>query len=168
MLIGALAGLSSCGGAPTAPSAAELFTAWAVGLRVNGPRGVLAPGETVQLQAATTDSFGGFLQNCTGESAWASSAPQVTTVSSSGVVTAVAAGTTEITATYRSLTGASVLRVVEPNGRVAGRIDPAVAADIVAYNQEVLKTNQWRQTGIITLGNCPYRSMSIQAWIGQR
>lgn len=124
-------------------------------MRVNGPRGVLAPGETVKLEAVETDSYGMALANRSLESTWGSSSPEVATVSPLGLVTAVAVGTTEISVTYLTLSGTTLVRVTRSDTRTYGRIDAAVAADIVTYNQEVLRTSQWRQKGTITRWELP-------------
>jgi hypothetical protein len=124
-------------------------------MRVTGPRGVLAPGETVQLQAVETDSFGSFVGNRSNESIWSSSSPDVATVSAFGLVTGLGVGATDISVAYRTLTGLSVVRVVANHADINGRIDPAAAADIIAYNQDVKKFNTWRETGTITRWELP-------------
>jgi len=93
-----------CNGAkpPTAPA----VTVNAV--RVN-PAGsgsaTLMTGETRQLSATATQSNGGSL-DVTNSATWQSSATSVATVSPSGLVTAVAEGTAEISATYNGVRGA--------------------------------------------------------------
>ena len=69
-------------------------------------------GETVQLSAALKDASGNVLS---GQSVtWQSSATNVASVSGSGLVTAVALGSTTITATSNNKTGVSTINVIPP------------------------------------------------------
>src|SRR5206468_53188 len=69
----------------------------------------LRVGTTAQLSAATKDSAGNTL---TGRVvAWSSSAPAAATVSASGLVTAVSAGSATITATSEGKSGTSAITV---------------------------------------------------------
>lgn len=72
----------------------------------------LVTGNTATLTATPRDASGNALSGRT--IAWASSAPGVATVSSSGVVTAVAAGTASITATSEGRTGSATVTVNAP------------------------------------------------------
>jgi hypothetical protein len=79
-------------------SAAITVTAIPVNaVTVTPPTSTLVVGGTVQLTAATTDAGGHPLTGRT--IAWVSTTPSVATTSNSGLVTAVAVGTTNITAT---------------------------------------------------------------------
>lgn len=71
---------------------------------VAGPAGSAKPGDTAQFQATATLS-NGTSRTVTTQAAWESSDQNVATVTSGGVVTAVAAGEAEIRATYQSVTG---------------------------------------------------------------
>ncbi len=71
-----------------------------------------ALGETVRFTAKAMDADGNTL---TGQSvSWGSSSPAVATIDSSGLATAVAEGTTTVTATIAGLTGSAVLTVSIP------------------------------------------------------
>ncbi len=70
------------------------------------------PGGTVQLAATTYDAAGNVLNGRA--IAWASSDPTVATVSSSGLVTGVAAGSATITATSEGVTGSASITVGQP------------------------------------------------------
>ena len=100
----------------------------AIGCSNNGPAGpaptpvarvtvtlantTLATGQTTQATAVTADSFGAAL---TGRAVtWSSSAVAVATVSTSGLVTAVAPGSASITATSEGKTGFATVTVVSP------------------------------------------------------
>ena len=76
-----------------------------------GPQNLsLKPGFSVQLTATGTYSDGSH-QDLTASAIWTSSLPTVATIGSSGVATAVAGGSTTITATSGSLSGSDVLGV---------------------------------------------------------
>jgi hypothetical protein len=89
-----------------------------------------AVGQTFQLTATGTYVHGSHpstTQNITDDSQWASSVPSVATVSSTGVVTAVATGTTTITASKTGSTGVfsgTATVTVSPNGLVSIAIIP--------------------------------------------
>jgi Big-like domain-containing protein/parallel beta helix pectate lyase-like protein len=76
------------------------------------PSATLSVGATQQLSAVTKDSAGGTL---TGRVVtWSSSNPAVATVSASGLVTAIAAGSATITATSEGKNGTSAITVQAP------------------------------------------------------
>jgi len=73
----------------------------------------LPPGTTQQFSASGTYSDGASY-DITTQVSWSSSDPSVATVSESGLATAVAAGSTTVTATYESISGSTVVTV--PSG----------------------------------------------------
>lgn len=78
-------------------------------LTLTPPTSTLLVAQTVQLSAATTDSAGHTL---TGRAiAWSSSVPAVATVSTAGLVTAVAVGTTNVVATSETKADTAVITV---------------------------------------------------------
>jgi len=89
-------------GAPT--------TATLLSVAVTGNAVMTAAGQTSQLAAASVRSDG-VLTDVTSIAKWTSSAPNVAAVSSSGLVTAYAAGQAEITATFRDVSGGLVVLV---------------------------------------------------------
>lgn len=97
---------------PSAPS--PLLTSVRV-TATGGGSSSLVPGQTLQLVAAPKDQSGNAL-NAT--IAWTTSAPSVATVSSSGLVTGVAAGSANITAlaTLGSATASSVQTITVAAG----------------------------------------------------
>jgi Bacterial Ig-like domain (group 2) len=82
---------------PTAPSLSTVA--------ITGNSSLTSIGQTSQLTAVATLSDGTSQQNVTTTATWQSSSPAVATVSNAGLVTAVAAGTTTITATYQAKSG---------------------------------------------------------------
>lgn len=75
-------------------------------------RSVIAPGATTSASAVLRDAQGAAL---TGRAVtWASSAPNVATVDAGGFITAIAPGTTSISATSEGKSGAAVLTVQLP------------------------------------------------------
>ncbi|MHB1327487.1 MAG: Ig-like domain-containing protein, partial [Gemmatimonadales bacterium] len=77
---------------------------------VNPGTASLAPQQTQQLAAVVRDAQGNTLSGRT--VTWSSDAQSVATVSTSGLVTAVAAGTARITATSEGQSGSATLTVV--------------------------------------------------------
>lgn len=86
----------------------------------------LVPEQTSQLAATAKDQAGGVLTGRT--IAWSSSAPAVASVSTTGLVTALAAGTTTITATSEGKSGTAEVTVVD-GGVVGPGGGTVVAAD---------------------------------------
>jgi hypothetical protein len=80
---------------------------------VTGNAVMTAAGQRSQLAAATVRSDG-VVTDVTSVAKWVSSAPAVAEVSSSGLVTAHAAGQTTITATFRDVSGALSVSVNIP------------------------------------------------------
>jgi uncharacterized protein YjdB len=80
----------------------------------------IQPGATTQLAATTLDSAGNTL---TGRSVtWSSSNTSVATVSSSGLVTAIAAGTAQVSATSEGKSGNSAITVSPPPSGKPGTV----------------------------------------------
>jgi len=129
--------LSACGRSPTTPSTSSTSST-STGVKVSGPQGVLIPGETVQLKAAqyVTTPPNYTETDKTTTATWLSSDPSVATVSSTGLVTAVAPGLAGISATVQNLMSPTIgIRVATSRAAHSGQIDPDVAADIIAWNQ---------------------------------
>src|SRR5437867_4172386 len=96
-LLWACGGNSSSSSTPSAPSSPTLTS-----VSVSGATPAI--GAASQF-TATANFSNGTNQNVTSQASWQSSSPSVATVSSSGTVTATAAGETDIRASYQSLTG---------------------------------------------------------------
>jgi hypothetical protein len=105
-----IAATVACGSDSPSPAAPTPTTS-AVQIRATGDAsGPLEAGQTRQLVATATQSTGA-TSDVTQQAAWQSSAPAVATVSSTGLVTAVAEGDVEISATFQSVRGAMGLGV---------------------------------------------------------
>jgi hypothetical protein len=105
----------------------------------------IAVGQTAQFTATGTYSHGSHpstTQNVTDQSTWVSSAPAVATVDSSGVATAVSAGTATISASIQGYTGvltsSAVLTVTGASG-VGGDI---VSVAVIPGSQSVATPSQ--------------------------
>jgi len=119
--------LSSCGGSDLA-SGPELPVA-SVTITPNNLR--IAPNATVQLEAITRDSTGATLAGR--QVTWSSSDEAVTTVSSKGLVTGVAAGNATITATSEGKSETAAVEVgVEGEGSVSTVVVSPAGATIAA------------------------------------
>ena len=81
---------------------------------VSPASGSVAVGQTLQLTAVPKDANGNALTGRT--VTWASAAPSVATVSGSGLVTGVAAGSASITATSEGRTGSAAITVTTAGG----------------------------------------------------
>jgi hypothetical protein len=145
----------ACGGSPTSPSPTP---APSHRLRLSGPAAILIPGQSVQLTATKIDYDGTktVTTDRTQTAVWLSSDLTVATVSSAGLVLAVAAGSAEVSASADGLTSSLTVRVTPSHDTLNGQIDPEVAADIIAQNQDVgVGANKNR--GIITRFELPIR-----------
>ncbi len=107
--------VTACGGGDSAPTTpppppppAPVVTVQFVG---DAPA-PLVPGATVQLQVRTLDAAGAVLQGR--PVTWASSDAQVASVSSAGLVTGVAPGQANVTATSEGRTGSVPVTVIPP------------------------------------------------------
>jgi len=119
--------VAACGSDSPAPTpVAPTPTTSAVQVRATGDAtGPLEAGQTRQLAATATQSTG-VTSDVTQQATWQSSAPGVATVSAAGLVTAVAEGQVEISATFQSVRGA--LGVGVSPVRCALTISPGTAA----------------------------------------
>jgi uncharacterized protein YjdB len=88
---------TACGSSSTAPSAVNTVT-------VTGA--APAVGATAQYSAVANLSNGS-TENVTTSATWTSSNPDIATVSSTGLVTAIAEGNVSISATFDSVTGSA-------------------------------------------------------------
>jgi hypothetical protein len=93
---------TACGSkSPTSP--AQSTTSVQVGTAGNAST-TLSPGETRQLVATATQSDGTVV-DVTNLAAWQSSAPTIASVSPSGILTAAAEGSVDVSATYKNVKG---------------------------------------------------------------
>src|SRR5437762_1769684 len=104
---------------------------------VNPATPSLAVGGTVQLTATPQDSVGNSLPGRT--VTWASSASTVASVSTSGLVTSVAAGTATITATSEGKSGTATVTVT-PVPVASVSVSPAAPALLVAATVQLTAT----------------------------
>jgi len=128
-------------------SSAITVTPVPVGIVVVQPaKDSIAPGTTAQLTATTEDSVGNVL---TGRAvSWGSSNPAVATVSSSGLVTAVALGTATITASSEGKSGASAITVYIPVASVT--VVPAATIALVTQTKQFAATTKDAQGNTLT------------------
>jgi len=103
----------------------------------------LASGETVQFTATGTVGHGSnhpsTTENVTDQVTWGSSVPSVATVSSSGLATAVAPGTTTISATISGYTGQITAdATLTVSGTGVGALSGITSLTVVPGNQAVL------------------------------
>lgn len=102
-------------------------------------------GQTVQFTAVGSYGHGpshpSAQHDVTGKATWTSSAPSVATVSSSGLVTAVAAGTTTIKASMNGFTGVvfgtATVTVINPSG-TGGSVSGLLSLQIIPSSVTVL------------------------------
>lgn len=127
----ALAGVLALGGCGDSGTGPEPVTAVVVTSPIEG---VMALGRTVQLEAAARDGSGGTVP---GQAfTWASSDGSVATVSGSGVVHGVAAGTATISASTDEVTGRLSMRVVAADLQtIAALLDDAYTQRLASFLQ---------------------------------
>jgi hypothetical protein len=106
VLVSLCLAVAGCGSdEPTPPPAAPTPTTSSVQVRASGDAsGPLEAGQTRQLVATATLSTGS-TSDVTQQATWQSSAPGVAAVSATGLVTAVAQGDADISATHQSVRG---------------------------------------------------------------
>jgi len=136
-------------------------------IAVTPPNPSIAAGNTQQFTATGIYSDGS-TQNLTSAATWSSPAPGVATITSGGLATAVATGTSGISATIGSITGSTMLTVTAPvlvsiavapgNASIAaGNTQQFTATG--AYNngstQDLTSTVTWSSSGpgVATIGN---------------
>lgn len=125
--------VTTAGGTTTSASPFTVITN--VSISVTPETATLNVGGTVQLQATVLRSNGS-TASVTGSVAWSAATPSVATVNASGVVSAIAAGSTTITATLAQLTDSAAITVqsavpLPPDpATTATPIDPTVVSDM--------------------------------------
>ena len=111
-----LALLAACGGetvsAPTSPAGPTTPVAVVASVTVTPPSPAMIPGQRVQLITTLKDSTGQVL--AARPVTWASADTAVATVTTAGLVTAVAAGKTAISATLDARVGTAAVIVTDP------------------------------------------------------
>jgi uncharacterized protein YjdB len=107
-------------------------------------------GGTVQLSAVTRDANGNVLTGRT--ISWSSSSPIVATVSVSGLVSALVAGSSTITATSGSVNGTSALTVTAspPVPAASVSVSPATANVAVGQTQQLTATVRDANNNVLT------------------
>jgi hypothetical protein len=104
----------SCSGPTVAPTApASVVTVTSIAVTGTTP----AVGGSTQFAAVATLS-NGTTQVVTNQAIWQSSNPTIATVGSAGLVTAVAPGDVEISATYQAVSGRAQMRIAVPVPRM--------------------------------------------------
>ena len=97
--------LAACGGSDPVSSTAV------AAVQITTQLGTLRPGQTSQFSATAVNTSGNTIANA-GAVTWASSAAEVASVNSQGLVTALTAGSTSITAAIQGVQGTRVLTVL--------------------------------------------------------
>ncbi len=130
-VIGLLVGLglmmlaAGCSKSPTSPSGGGGGTPTATAVAISGTLAI-PEGSTSQLRATATLSNGS-TQDVTQQATWRSSNSSVATVSATGLLTSVAPGTADISATYGSQTGRGTTQVSAATYSVTVATQTAVA-----------------------------------------
>jgi hypothetical protein len=107
---------------PTTPSASV------TSITVTGSAPLV--GLTAQLTATATLS-GGATQNVTSQATWQSSNTSLATVNNAGVVTGVAPGDVDVTATYQSVAGRARLTIVPATFSLTGNVTDATSGGVL-------------------------------------
>jgi hypothetical protein len=82
-------------------------------------------------------------QNVTSQATWSSSKPTVATISTSGLATAVSAGSTTISAALSGVTGSTTLTVQTPPTLVSIAVTPLNATNLVGGTQQYAATGTY-------------------------
>ena len=147
------AALSSCSSSPTSPS--STFSVSITDIQTSSLSRI---GETTQLEATARFSNGTTLPVA---ATWQSSNPTVATVSGSGLVTAVAAGTVTISATYQGKTGTTNFTVAPGANSMSATIDGTAFTPVdVGVLEASGKLHVWGIDGVAEL------DISVPAAVG--
>jgi uncharacterized protein YjdB len=120
----------------------------------------LTVGQTMQVTASAKDAHGSAISGKT--ITWSSSAPNVATVSSSGLVTAVAAGTTMITGSADNVPGSLAFTVNAPNVG-ASTVSVTLSSQTLTVGQNTQATAVARDGSGATISATPSWSSSNNA-----
>ncbi len=127
--------LSACGGDSKDPDPQPRPQPVA-NVRVSPNAGTLAPGSTLQLAAAVTDAAG--LPLVGKQPVWASLQPNFATVDANGLVTGVATGTANVTATVDGRSGTATLAVAPPVSQRCDAVTPIAVGQLVVGDISLL------------------------------
>jgi hypothetical protein len=109
--LGLVGALTSCGSQSSSPTSVANPTVTVSSVSVSGTAPVV--GANTQF-AATATLSNGTTSSVSAQATWSSSNTAIAIVSSSAIVTGVAAGEVDITATYQGVTGRSHLTIAKP------------------------------------------------------
>ena len=109
------------------PTQIETTPAHLVSITISPSNPSIAPGTTTQLSALGKYDNNAQL-NLTTLVVWTSTAPAVATVNSKGIVTAAAAGSTTIIATYQDMTGSAAVTASVPTAITVSPAAPTIAS----------------------------------------
>src|SRR5438309_189017 len=135
----------------TAPLSGTGLAPPLVSIAVNPQSAAVPLGKTQQFTATGTYTDGS-TQNLTSSVVWSSSAPTVSTVSSTGVATSVGQGTTNIIATSGTISGSSSL-TVGPPALVSLSVNPSSASVPLGTTQQFTATGTYTDASTQNLVN---------------
>jgi hypothetical protein len=118
----------ACGSTATSTPSAPSPSVTVTSVAVNGPNPNV--GLTSQLTATATLSNGSG-QNVTSQAAWQTSNAAIATVNNAGVVTGIAPGDVDITATYQSVSGRLRLTIAQATFAITGLITDATSGGVL-------------------------------------
>ena len=122
----------------------------------------LSTGESVTLTADPRDASGTSVSGCASV-AWSSSNAGVATVSSTGVVTAVASGTATISASSGGKTGSATITVTAPQGAIATlSLSPVTTTGFAGQNVQVTATARDVANNIVSNPTIEWSSSNAQ------
>ena len=157
-IVVALAVSWSCGSTSNSPASASTATVSSVA--VSGTSILSIIGQTVQL-AATATLSDGTTKDVTAIATWQSSNTSVASVSSGGLVDALAAGTVTITATYQGKAGAATVPV-----SFSSSSQSTMTASIDGLSFSAISVTAAQSSGILAVGgtsafSSPYLVLTI-------
>ncbi len=150
----ALAAAAAHCGSSKSPAAPTVTVTGVQVSAAGGASASLAPGETRQLIAMATRSDG-IAVDVTGAASWQSSATSIATVSPSGLVTAIAEGAADVSATYSGMRG-SLRAEVRPTCTVS--VTPPAAAFSAFGGSGTVAVS-------VNSASCQWTARSDAAWV---
>jgi len=138
---------------------ASVILAAVSSVSVSGP-GSLARDQTAQFTSTATLAEGS-QQTVTTLATWASSNPNVVTVSNSGLVMAAGPGSASIQATYRSVTGSTTVTVSDPTPPTP---PPPAGGNGIVINEFRVRGPQGGNDEFIELRNDSSSAIDVSEW----
>lgn len=162
-MLGIVGALASCGSQSSSPTSAPSPTVTVSSVSVSGTAPVV--GASAQFSATATLS-NGTTPSVTTQATWSSSNTAVATVSSSAIVTGVAAGEADLTATYQGVAGRSHVTIAKPEAStytIAGTVTDGTSGGVLPNVNVRATDSEQNSTSTVTGSSGTYSISGLAA-----